>query len=224
MDVANSKESICPECGKPELEDVGWGFKCRSCGYEIQFDTPNQIQFDTPKQIQFDTPKRLLAFIVVHGMPILLYFLFTSVLFIYLIYYTFYLFLDHPCLHDDRMIEVISRLVLFILLSLAVMDLNALIISQYVRRIWVEKHKKIWGRLPVFCMDIPDAGEAIKEDRRYIAKVIAISVVLILMHTFYMILTHPSNVYLSAGECLIGAAAVLIAVGLWKVLDSKYND
>ncbi|PXF56722.1 MAG: hypothetical protein C4B59_16480 [Candidatus Methanogaster sp.] len=217
MDAENSEKFLCSNCGEQELEDVGWGFKCRNCGYAIQRDNPPMVQIDTPIG--------LFTFTVVHLIPIILYFSFALILCGYTLWYTCHLFLNYnDLLNDpviDPMIKVISTIVLFILLSLAIMDLNTLIIAQYVRRIGLEKDKKIWGILPVFCMDIPDASEAVKDDRRYIAKVIAISVVLILMHTFYIILTHPSGVYLSAGDCLLGAAAVLITVGVWKVLDSK---
>lgn len=217
MDVKNSEKFLCPNCGEQELEDVGWGLKCRNCGYEIQIDNP--------RMVQIDTPIGLVTFTVVHLIPIILYFSFALILCAYTLWYTCHLFLNYNSLLEDHvvdpMIKVISTIVLFILLSLAIMDLNTLIIAQYVRRIGLKKGKKIWGILPAFCMDIPDAAEAVKDDRRYIAKVIAMSVVLILMHTFYIILTHPSEVYLSAGDCLLGAAAVLIAVGVWKVLDSK---
>lgn len=219
MDVENSEKFLCPKCGEQELEDVGWGLKCRNCGYELQRKPLDELQRKPP--VQFDTPILLLLFTVVHLIPIILYFLFALILCGYILWHTCHLFLNYSDLQDDSMITVISTIILFILLSLAIMDLNALIISQYVRRIWLEKDKKIWRILPVFCMDIPDDSEAVKDDRRYIAKVIAMSVVLILMHTFYIILTHPSEVYLSAGDCLLGAAAVLIAVGVWKVLDSK---
>lgn len=223
MDVENSEKFRCPNCGGQEYEDLGWGLKCRKCGYEIQLEPLDEIQLEP--HVQFDTPIRLLLFTVVHLIPIILYFLFALILCGYILWHTCHLFLNYNGLLDDPavdpMIKVISTIVLFILLSLAIMDLNTLIISQYVRRIWLENDKKIWGILPVFCMDIPDDSEAVKDDRRYIAKVIAMSVVLILMHTFYIILTHPSGVYLSAGDCLLGAAAVLIAVGVWKVLDSK---
>ena len=68
------------------------------------------------------------------------------------------------------------------------------------------KDLKTQASYPLFEIPIPDnmgketdEKKLIKDDRRYISKVIVISVVLILMHTFYIILTHPDHEGLSVG-------------------------
>ena len=200
MGDGNSKKFLCPKCGKKELENVNGGFKCRNCGYTMH-EEPRHHYLDKLQLI-----------------PALVYGLVAFILCIYIVWDVCYFFLRFYCPNNEFMIEFISRAVLYMLLSLAILDLTALVKSQYVDP---------FTRIPIDESELDEKElehkkrELIKDDRRYITKLITISVVLILMHIFHTILIHPDNIDISVGECIIGTAAVLVAVGVWKVLDSK---
>lgn len=208
MGGENSKKFLCPECGKKELEDLEGGFKCGNCGYKMQ-------RFVYEKELE--KPWSILQAIgrlppiIIYVLPIITYFIV-----LFLICCSMVADALNLCTGATITLEFLSRMVLYVIISLALLDLTSLISTQYLCPI----SEYLKGK-----SDTRPDDKLEKDDRRYIVKVITISVILVLMHTFHNIFKCPESmtadfaVFIAA--CLFGAAAVLIAVGLWKVLDSK---
>lgn len=234
MGEENSEKFLCPECGKKELEDLDWGFKCGNCGYKMR-------RFGEKEQ-PWPISKKIIALLeIVVWTPLIILFLVPLLFYFFVLFaICFYMAVDiHNIIHiyyisglnSDMELEIesLSRMVLYVVLSLALIDLTGLISEQYL--VPASKHiscaiKYIWYGNCQITTSVKE--NRAKSDRRYIAKVITISVILVLMHTFYGIFDCSDNIKnitpafatLISG-CLFGAAAILIAVGLWKVLDSK---
>jgi hypothetical protein len=206
----------CPDCHEWELEDLGRGLKCGNCGYEVQRLSGIQLQLERQSKYLLS----LFAF-TIYLIPILIYFLIALAICGYMLCDTYNLLSSYRS-SDEFIAEIMSPIILYILLSLAIMDLSALVAEQYLKRI---SFKCFWGIPIPVDVESPPPRQGLEESRRYIAKLIAISIVLILMHIFHKILACSDNIDLSFAVlitgCLFGASTVLIAVGLWKILDSK---
>lgn len=223
----NSEKFLCPKCGKKELEDQDWGLKCINCGYIILKKKEledldgglkcRNYEYSILREKELEKPWSILQAIrrlppiIIYLLPIITYFIVLLVICCYMIADTLNMYTSYTI---D--LESLSHMVLYVIISLALLDLTSLISTQYLCPI----SKYLKGE-----SDTRSDAELEKDDRRYIAKVITISVILVLMHTFHNIFKCPTTmttdfaVFIAA--CLFGAAAVLIAVGLWKVLDSK---
>lgn len=216
MDKENSEKFLCPNCGEQELEDMGWGLKCRKCGYEVQ-----RMAIDKP----WSMPRfiKLVPLLTIYLIPIIVYSLILLVICGYMLL-DIYSMLFIGVIPGEVML---SKMVLYIVLLLALLDFTDLIGERFVIPLILE----------IIGAPISDGG--VRDNRKYIVTVVTMSVILILMHTFhklfdykppdisdaeylfveYSLMTVSFAVLIFA--CLFGAAAVLIAVGLWKMLDSK---
>ncbi|MCD4791117.1 MAG: hypothetical protein K8R37_14070 [Bacteroidales bacterium] len=230
MNEEKSGNFLCPKCKKRELEYLEWGFKCKNCGYEIQ----KNIKKDWTISMKIRALLTTILwspFYLFYIIPIFVYFFVLFVICGYIITdvysimtSSFYIF-DFSHENNDNII-LLSRLILYIILSLALLDLTGLISNQYLapavnyftKVIKYIKYGDNQTRIEL-------SHELLKKesDRNYISKVIIISVILILMHTFYELFESPTTTFALAAlifSSLLGAAAVLIAVGLWKKYDS----
>lgn len=207
MDDENSEKFLCPKCGEHELEDLGWGLKCRNCGYAMP--RLASIEEEPWSVSQFIKCAPLL---VIYLLPIIIY----SFILLVICCYTLYdicsvLYFKH----EEFEIGFLSTMVLYIILLLTLMDLTRIAFERFLKPVLDD----IGGR------PNPKSPKERRDDTRtYITTVIAMSIIFILMHTFYKMF-ECSNVTISFAvlilACLLGAAAVLIAVGLWKKLDSE---
>jgi DNA-directed RNA polymerase subunit RPC12/RpoP len=214
MDGENSEKFLCPKCGEQELEDLGWGIKCQNCGYAMP--RPRGGIRTWLKRNSKYIPS--LVGLIIYSTPILAFFLMGWVICIYILYDAYHTLCSYP--NANFIFEIVAPIILYMLLSLAILDLGSLVARQYLDKI---KFKFF------YCIPIPIGtvgGGSREEDREYLSKLIVIAVVLILMHIFHKILTCPDHdielplVILITG-CLFGAAAILMAVGVWKLFDSK---
>lgn len=218
MDGENSEKFLCPKCGEQELEDRGWGLKCRNCGYEIQRIAINK-PWSMPRFV------RLVPLLTIYLLPIMVYSLILLIICGYMlwsVYSMLYSIWQIPGAGE----VMLSRMVLYIVLLLALLDFTDLISERFVIPLIYEI---IGAPMP----------EGRRNNRKYVVTVVTMSVILILMHTFHKLFEYKlpdfSDVEYPFVEhsimtvsfavlifaCLFGAATVLIAVGLWKMLDSK---
>jgi tRNA(Ile2) C34 agmatinyltransferase TiaS len=206
--MVTSERYQCPKCGEQEFEGFDWGFKCRNCGYEIQ----HIKELETGPLLKYIN-KPLQA---IYVLPLIVYFYILLTICGYIVWDIY------SMLHSNDMvfeISFLSRMVLYTLLSMALMDLTAIILERFVYPIFP-------GLQGDYKLE-RSAEEIKKEESRtriYITTMVTMSVILILMHTFYKIF-ECSEVTMSLAvlimACLFGSAAVLIAIGLWKKLDSE---
>ncbi|KAF5418731.1 MAG: hypothetical protein C5S49_01290 [Candidatus Methanogaster sp.] len=216
MSAENSEKFLCPKCGKQELEELEWGLKCRNCGYEMR-----RMVTDKP----WSMPRfiRLVSLLTIYLIPVIVYSLILLVICGYMLW-DIYAMLG--LIWEIPGEVLLSKMVLYIVLLLALLDFTDLISERFVVPLILE----IIGA-PI--------DDGMRDKRNYVVTVVTMSVILILMHTFhklfeykppdtsnwdypfvgYSLMTISFAVLIFA--CLFGAAAVLIAVGLWKMLDSK---
>ena len=114
---------------------------------------------------------------------------------------------------------------MYIVVSLALMELTGLISKQYLAPLY----DHICSALKYKTLEIPIESESqvvkMEKDKVYMAKVITFAVIFILMHTFY-ILFEKTEISIALAllifASLIGSAAILLAVGTWAInIQSK---
>ena len=173
MDEGDSEKFECPICHKLELENSERGFKCRNCGYEIQRLSGIPLQ-----QLERQSKYFLSLFgFTIYLIPILIYFIIALAICGYMLYDTYYLLNGYHS-SDEFIAEILSPMILYILLLLAIMDLSALVSEQYLKQI----HFKYFLGIPIpNTVDVLSPRQKSVESRRYISKLIAISIILILI-------------------------------------------
>ena len=227
MSTENSEKFTCPKCGEQELEDLEWGLKCRNCGFELQRSNKPRFKFTQSVILYIRSWCKYillwirheskyvasLAGMTIYFIPLLSYFVIVLAICIYILWDTYHLMGGYPQIDGTFIHDILSQIILYILLLLAIMDLSALVAKQYIFRIKF----KFFYIIPI-PVEIKTPEDGSKEDREYLSKLIIIGVALIIMHVFHNILIGSD---INCSGYLLGAAAVLIAVGVWKVLDSK---
>lgn len=208
--MINSKLVQCPNCDKYELEEFDWGIKCGNCGYEVPRIEERKID---PLLKYIKKP-----LVVIYALPLIVYFSILLTICGYIIWDIYYMLYSENVAFESAFL---SRIVLYTLLSMALMDLTVIIFERFLYPIC----PRLQGDY-----ELERSPEEIKKAensaRVYITTLVTMSVILILMHTFYKIF-ECSNVTTDLAmlimACLFGSAAVLIAIGLWKKLDSESN-
>jgi hypothetical protein len=204
--------SLCPKCGKDDFEDSGKAIICKNCGYIIE--RPTRAPRTWLSNIIIYLPLFVFAGILI--VPFFVY-LFSGGVVLYLIatdIITIFTSASKP-----NSIDIISKLILYLIVCLALMELTQLIYKQYLGPAW---------DMIVIHLDYGEATDQIEStkienDKSYAIKVIALAVIFILMHTFYMLfndvlITHQryTEYVLLIFGCLLGSAAILIAIGYWE--------
>jgi len=229
MGETDHKLYLCPKCGEQKLEEAGRGLKCRNCGYEIQPITGLQFAkwahisksvWIQIVKVMFSLPRDIAGILLraIYLVPVILY----SFILLAICGYAVWDISHSMVLHPPGLLEVesggalLSRMVLYIILLLALMDLTEIIVERFLHPIY-----------PELIRDKESDKKKKENTRAYLTTVATISVIFILMHTFYKLFDPDTTVDMPFAvlilACLIGAAAVLIAIGLWKKLDSE-ND
>ena len=212
------------------MEEVSWGYRCKKCGYAIQ-------SFILLQRITKFVLLRIKLFLVyIQLLPIITYSIILFIVCFYILKSTLYLagvlwsvpaivndltnttIISEICVeHKELTIGFLSTMVLYILLLLALLDLTSLMLDRFwypfLHKYTHEEEEPI---------SEAEERKAAASSREYLTTVLIISIILVVMHTFYKIF-ECSEVTSSLAElifaCLVGAAALLIAVGLWKKLD-----
>lgn len=206
--------SFCPNCNTHGLEDSGEEIKCKNCGYTIQRLIKKHSHVPLHRTL-FEIFLRSPIF-VIYFAPILVY----SVI---LVAVCFFITEDVGAilslnLYKDNLPEIISKMILYIVVLLALMELTQLIYKQYSDQAFNLIAAAIrHGNLDVeFADDTP--LDKLKNNKIYTIKMITLAVIFILMHVFYMLFDKDismESAMLIFG-CMFGSAAILIAIGLWE--------
>jgi hypothetical protein len=210
---------ICPNCKKQELRYENGHYECTDCGnviVEYGNDIVDRAKPFSVNKILFLLKLCLrLPYILIYLAPAIVYILILLATCFFLLSETWNLLAEPSIKTTD---QILGTLILFILISMALMDLTSLIFRQYIYPSW----DKILLAYQFETFDVPypviPEERLESEDKRYIIKVLTLAVIFILMHIFYEFFTGKDSIeyaVLIVGS-LLGCAVMLIAIKFYK--------
>jgi DNA-directed RNA polymerase subunit RPC12/RpoP len=214
-------DTLCPKCGKDFLEDLENELRCKNCGFSLGKTRPLEAKE------AFKTLIAIFGGIIFYITPLLVIYGIIIIIFYYILVDIHIILFVKP----DRFLEpeTLAKMILYLTVSMGLMDLASLISNQYLRRsleIILELAEKLTSRQVSsnYCkqeiqLSTPEEKDNLQAEKIYISKVLTFTTVFILSHILYVLfkneqISRDLSYFVIAG--MLGSSAVLISIGLWN--------
>jgi hypothetical protein len=213
--MAEENEKFCPTCKKQELRYENGHYECTDCG-NVSTIVDRAKPFSISKVLFLLKLCLRIPYILIYLAPTIVYFLILLATCYFMLSETWNLLFVEPSNGSfvKTTDQILGTFILFILISMALMELTSLISEQYLD----PAAEFILRAYEFETFDVPtpkySASQLASNDKRYTTKVLTLAVIFIVMHIFYEFFTGKDSMayaVLIVGS-LLGCAVILIAI------------